>query len=613
MDNNLLFALKQKALSLPLVPGVYIMRDCQGDIIYIGKAKALKNRVSQYFQDASRHTEKVRKMVLHIQDFEYVVCASEFEALVLECALIKQHRPHYNILLKDDKGYPFIRIDFNRPFPCFEIVSKKVRDGARYLGPYTGRGSARQALDTVLETLLLPTCKRVFPRDIGKGRPCLNAHMKKCAAPCAGKVSEREYREIINEAVLLIEGKHETLLSELRGRMEEAADRLEFETAAVLRDRIEAVSRLGRRQKIFFEAAYDLDVLCCVEGEVRSCVTVLNVREGVYTGKLTEVFEAGESTAELLSGFLKQYYSNAEDFPKVVLISEEIPDMELLETWLSDLAGRKVELSVPKRGDRLRMLGMAQSNCETELERVTTRFEKLNKTIELLQNMLGLVCPPKRIEAFDISNISGTDIVGGMVVFENGQPLKKAYRRFKIRNNEGQDDYHAMGEMIHRRMSNLLENEEGFKNAPDLILIDGGQGHAALAARILSECGLAEIPVFGMVKDSRHKTRAIVSPEGSEIGISATPAVFSLIGRIQEETHRYAISYHRLLRAKRNEKSRLDKISGIGEKRRNALLKRFKSIEGIKKAGIDEIIASKLLPENVARALYEELTSDKKE
>lgn len=595
--------LKTWVLSLPRQPGVYIMKNKDGDVIYVGKAKALKNRVSQYFQSDSRHNAKTRRMVSLIDDFEIIVTESEFEALVLENAMIKKYKPKYNILLKDDKGYPFIKVTTSKPFPAFQIVSAPAADADRYFGPYPGRRAARHAIDTICEALKLKTCSRVFPRDIGKERPCLNQHLGRCVAPCAGGVSAEEYAALVGQAVSLLEGNYKSLRRDIEEKMLEAAEELQFERAAILRDRLRAVDAIGQRQKVVAGSFADLDVLAYHQGQTRGCLVVLHYLNGALQDKeYTILDDAAEADGEILSAFLKQYYAMRQAVPRTVLLSEPIEEDEAVAAYLSSIAGRKVELAVPQRGKRHDLVRLAQKNAAEEILRVETAAERRVKSLEMLQSMTGMEELPVLLESYDISNLAGTNTVGSMVVFENAKPLKSRYRKFKIESfTEGQDDYAAMAEMLTRRLTHWKEGDEKFSPLPSAFLIDGGLGHVRTARKVLDSFGVTT-PCFGMVKDDHHRTRGLVAPDGREFGISTVPAVFALIGRIQEETHRFAITYNRALSGKKLRGSSLDQIEGVGEKRRGELLRHFGSIENIKAASAEEL--ARLVPRNTAEKIY---------
>ncbi|MBO4939011.1 MAG: excinuclease ABC subunit UvrC [Oscillospiraceae bacterium] len=592
--------LKEKALSLPYAPGVYIMRNKDDKVIYVGKAKKLKNRVSQYFQNTASHTPKTRLMVSRIDHFDVIVAASEFEALVLECSLIKRYMPKYNILLKDDKGYPYLRLNMKDVYPRITMVSRISEDGAGYYGPYGSRGVTQDVMEAIRLTLKLPGCKREFPRDIGKDRPCLNYHMNQCGGWCMEGKSCVEYRALMEQARQLLLGNYKTVASEIREQMLTAADNLEFELAASLRDRLQAVESLGQKQLVTAGTLADTDVIGYAETEAKACFAVLHFSGGNLLDKDYEVFSVPDDRESAVSSLMKQYYLSRGLAPRRVLLPFEIEDAELFAQLLEQQYGRKPHLRVPQRGDNVRLVELACKNAFKEAERVTSREEKNHGTLMLLGKMLALE-PPRRIESYDISNISGTDIVASMVVFEDGKPRKKDYRRFKIEALTNQDDYASMAQVVRRRFSHYKAGDEGFDQAPDLLLIDGGIAHARVAVEALEQLGL-RMNVFGMVKDDRHRTRALVTPEGHEIGIDSNQAVFSFIGTIQEETHRFAITYHRQLRGKRLRYSELDSIPGIGPKRKQDLLKTFKSIAAISRASISEL--ERLLPRDAAAAVY---------
>ena len=592
--------LKEKALSLPYAPGVYIMRNKDDKVIYVGKAKKLKNRVSQYFQNTASHTPKTRLMVSRIDHFDVIVAASEFEALVLECSLIKRYMPKYNILLKDDKGYPYLRLNMKDVYPRITMVSRISEDGAGYYGPYGSRGVTQDVMEAIRLTLKLPGCKREFPRDIGKDRPCLNYHMNQCGGWCMEGKSCVEYRALMEQARQLLLGNYKTVASEIREQMLTAADNLEFELAASLRDRLQAVESLGQKQLVTAGTLADTDVIGYAETEAKACFAVLHFSGGNLLDKDYEVFSVPDDRESAVSSLMKQYYLSRGLAPRRVLLPFEIEDAELFAQLLEQQYGRKPHLRVPQRGDNVRLVELACKNAFEEAERVTSREEKNHGTLMLLGKMLALE-PPRRIESYDISNISGTDIVASMVVFEDGKPRKKDYRRFKIEALTNQDDYASMAQVVRRRFSHYKAGDEGFDQAPDLLLIDGGIAHARVAVEALEQLGL-RMNVFGMVKDDRHRTRALVTPEGHEIGIDSNQAVFSFIGTIQEETHRFAITYHRQLRGKRLRYSELDSIPGIGPKRKQDLLKTFKSIAAISRASISEL--ERLLPRDAAAAVY---------
>ena len=592
--------LKDKASTLPLAPGVYIMRDNHDKVIYVGKAKKLKNRVSQYFVNTVSHSPKTRLMVSHIDHFDVIVAASEFEALVLECSLIKRYLPKYNILLKDDKGYPYLRLNMKDIYPRITMVSKISDDGAGYYGPYGSRGVTQDLMEAIRLTLKLPGCKREFPRDIGKGRPCLNYHMNQCAGWCMEGKSSVEYRSRMEQARQLLMGNYKSVASDIKEQMLTAAENLEFELAASLRDRLNAVEILSQKQLVTAGTLADTDVIGYDRTEAKACFSVLHFSGGNLLDKDYEVFPIPDDKEAAVSSLLKQYYLSQGLAPKRVLLPFDIDDAELFSQLLEKQFGRKPHLLVPQRGDNLSLVKLACKNAFEEAERVTSREEKHCATLSLLGKMLA-IDTPNRIESFDISNISGTDIVASMVVFENGKPKKKDYKHFKIEALTQQDDYASMAQVVRRRFSHYKDADVGFEIAPDLLLIDGGIAHARTAVEALQQLGLA-MNVFGMVKDNRHRTRALVTPSGQEIAIDSNQAVFALIGNIQEETHRFAIGFHKKLRSKRLRYSELDGIEGIGPKRKEQLLKHFKSLTGISQATLIEL--ERLLPKDAAAAVY---------
>ena len=596
--------LKEKANDLPLLPGVYLMMDKTGKVIYVGKAKKLKNRVSQYFQDSASHTAKTRQMVSQIDHFDTIFVSSEFEALVLENSLIKRHMPRYNILLKDDKGYPFVRLSRER-YPRFTMVHKWANDGAKYFGPFGGRFETRQALDAVCAALRLPTCNRKFPRDIGGERPCLNFHMGRCDGFCRPEMTEEEYSRRIRQACQMLEGKARELLREMTGEMEAEAEALRFEQAAALRDRINAISALSKKQTVIAGLCADTDIWGLYRGAGKCCYAVLHMEEGNLAGRETELFTAPmeEGQEEMLSALTAQYYLPRAILPHEILLPFETEGYcENLSEVLTKRAGHKVWVHVPQRGEKASLMSMAQRNAAEEAERATTAEERVAHTLELLTKMLDLPAPPKRLESFDISNTGGSDIVASMVVYSGTRPLKSAYRRFRIKDLEGKpDDYASMREVLRRRLQRAADGDEKFLPLPDVFLIDGGVTHAQTALGVAEEFGVG-VPVFGMVKDDRHRTRALVTPEGREIGIVGNQAVFSLIGQIQEETHRFAITYHHESHGKSAMRSALDGIPGVGPKRKEELRKRFGTIKAIREADAETLAA--VVPKAAAEAVW---------
>ena len=590
--------LREKAAALPLKPGVYLMKDRKGEVIYVGKAVRLKNRVSSYFHGA--HNAKTEAMVSKVEDFDVIVASSEFEALVLENSLIKHHMPHYNILLKDDKGYPFIRVDMREDYPSFSVVNRVGEDGADYYGPYGGRGTTFRAIDAVSKALKLPTCGRKFPRDIGKSRPCLNYHMGACRGYCREGSSREEYRAGMEAAIRLLSGKTEELVKELTEQMERDAEGLRFEMAAEKRDRIRAVTALKATQRVVAGGFADTDAVGLHLGTAKSCFAVLHYIGGDLLDKDYEIIPTPlEDRPDALAAMLAGYYQRRGSVPRSILLPCRPAGMEALEQLLNGIG--KTKLSVPQKGERARLTETADVNAAEEAERVSTREEKQLKVLEWLRNALHLKELPERIEAFDISNTGGDNIVAGMTVFVHARPKKGEYRRFRMKTVSGQDDYGSMREAVGRRFRRYLDGDERFGTLPDLLLIDGGAAHAATAAAVLADLKV-DIPVFGMVKDDRHRTRALAAPDGGEIGISANPGVFSFIGTIQEETHRCAIEYQRALQRGGTSYSELDGIRGVGQKRKQALLKAFGSLKAI--AAADREKLGKVVDKRTAEAVY---------
>lgn len=593
--------LKDKALSLPYEPGVYIMRDLSDTVIYVGKAKMLKNRVSQYFQDTASHTPKTRLMVSKIHHFDVIVAANEFEALVLECSLIKRHMPKYNILLKDDKGYPYLRLNMKDLYPTVTLVNKIADDGAEYFGPFGSRGVTNDLIEALRNIGKLPSCSKQFPRDVGKDRPCLNYHMDQCEGWCQSDKTCEMYRQVIQQIRQLLQGNYKKVAKSLREQMLEAADALEFELAARLRNRLNAVEQLGQKQLVTAATLADTDVIGYAQTAAKACFTVLHFSGGNLLDKEYQIMPVPDEPEAAVSSLLKQFYLSRGIAPKEILLPFQIEDSVLFSQLLEQQNGRKTRLRVPQRGDNAQLIELAQKNAREEAERATGKEERISATLSMLGRMLG-IAHPERIESYDISNISGTDIVAGMVVFADGKPSKKDYKHFKLEGMEDQDDYGSMRQVLTRRFRHYLDQDTGFDKMPDLLLIDGGVTHAAVAEQVLETMGLS-MPVFGMVKDDRHRTRALVTADGRQINIDANQAVFSLIGTIQEEVHRFAITYHRKLRSKRLQHSELDGIPGIGPKRKQDLLKAFKSLTAIRNANRMEL--ERWLPRDAAAAVYQ--------
>ena len=604
--------LRDKAHSLPLRPGVYIMQDAQSKVIYVGKAKALRSRVSQYFQDQSRHNAKTRAMVAQIDHFDVIEVASEFEALVLECALIKRHQPHYNILLKDDKGYPYIRLTVREDYPRFSLAAKAAEDAARYFGPYGSRGASQDIIDALRQALKLPSCSRRFPRDLGKERPCLNYHMGLCDGYCRAEMDQSRYREAIDQAVALLEGKLDQTLDALTAEMEQCAEELAFERAAQLRDRIGALRLLAQRQKAVAGSLADTDAVGFYLGEAKSCFVVLHYLEGELAAKdwqlLTLPLEA--AAPEAVSALVTQYYSGRRMLPRQILLPCPVEGMEELARMLTEAAGRKVELLVPQKGQKAELVAMANENAAGEAQRAATAEERTARLTALLGSMLGLDTPPRRIEAFDISNTGNADIVASMTVHQDGKPLKRDWRRFILKDMPHADDYASMEQVVERRLRRFADGDEHFQPLPDLMLIDGGAGQVKAALAAMDAVGI-HVPAWGMVKDDRHRTRALQAADGREAGIQQVPALFAMIGRIQEETHNYAIEFHRQRQAGHLKGSALDAIPGVGPKRKAELLRAFKSVRAVRAASLAEL--EQAVPKGTARTVYDYFHQEKEE
>ena len=597
--------LHKKATALPEQPGVYIMKNRSGAIIYIGKAKNLKNRVSQYFGNVSGHTVKVRRMVENVHDFDYIIVGSEFEALVLECSLIKQNKPKYNILLKDDKGYYFIRHKTDG-WQSISAVKQKQDDGAEYLGPYTASEYVSNAVKQAQDIYMLPHCGKSFPQDISKNaRPCLNFYIHLCAGACCGKITETEHNANVAAALHFItDGKAETL-KRLRDEMSRASEEMEFEKAAKLRDKIKAIEKVTQRQHVVAKGAKDLDIFGLQSLNEKSCLCVLKFRDGDLAATDTFIFDRIEQTAEEYTDFISSYYAARSDYPTRVGVDIPSEDLDLLRDFLSESAGRKVEVYTPKAGENRALIEMAHKNAQEKLARVLAFDDKKKAALHELQELLGLDRFPEYIESYDISNTSGEENVGGMVVFRNGRPLKKNYRKFKIKSFEGQDDFRSLAEILNRRIDEYLsdpDSGEGFGIKPDLILLDGGEGQVSAVKAVLAEKNF-DVPLFGLVKDGKHRTRAIAGI-GREIAVNDNRSVFTLVSEIQEEVHRYAISYHRSRRDKNPLFSTLTVIDGVGEKRARNLLIRFKTLEQLKRAEPEELAAVPGIDRKTAENIY---------
>ena len=604
MSNPKLSALRQQAMALPMQPGVYIMRDADNTIIYIGKAKKLKNRVSQYFGSDANHSQKVRQMVAHVDHFDYIVVGTEFEALVLECSLIKQHLPKYNILLKDDKGYHYIRVS-PPPYPRLSEAKQRADDGAQYIGPFMSSYAIKQAVDEANKIFMLPTCARTLTYGKRSGdRPCLNHHIGQCCAPCTGKVSEQEYAERVDEAIeFLTQGSARTMAT-LQQRMEEAAERLEFEQAARLRDRINAIKKMSDKQKVVFSRIEQQDVIALARGSGHACFEVFRFVGGRLQDREHFILDDSEDTVSLRTEFLQRYYSIRDRVPPQVTVDGEVEDAELLERFLGDKAGRRVHIVQPQIGEQAKLVEMCRHNAAERIAQQVGMTGREATALEDIRQLLGLTDTPDYIECYDISNTAGVNNVAAMVVYEHGKPLRSAYRRFRIKSVIGQDDYASMAEVITRRLDEyMLHREEGvgFGRKPDLILLDGGEGHVSTIRPIVERYALG-IPVYGLVKDDRHRTRAIALT-GGEIAIHQKRAAYTLLSSIQEEVHRSAIAYHRQQRRQSSISTALLEIDGIGPTRAKALLRQFGSLRNIRNATIEELLLVKGMTRPAAEAI----------
>ncbi len=693
-----MFDIQEELKKLPDKSGVYIMKDEKGNIIYIGKAVVLKNRVRQYFHASSNHTPKVLAMVAKISEFEYIVTDTELEALILECNLIKKFRPKFNILLKDDKTYPYIKVTMNEDYPRIFMTRRIEKNGAKYFGPYSNVFSVKETLNLIRKIFPIKSCKRELPRDIGKGRPCLNYHIKQCLGPCTGNVDKEEYRAVMQDICSFLDGKQDIIITKLEKKMQDAAERLDFEEAAALRDKLASLRSITEEQKVLSIAGVDQDVVGFASNKTDTCVQVFFVRGGKLLGREHFIIEgSGEGElGELASSFLKQFYASASLIPPEIVVATDFDDIEVIEEWLSSKRGGRVRIKVPKRGEKLHMVEMVSQNAEIELTRFTEKItgdESVQAGLMEMTELLGLPNIPERIEAYDISNTGSTEIVASMVVFEHGVPAKKEYRHFKVRSTGGQDDYASMQETLYRRLCHGLAEKEqieqsvrgvgiqqeqlskpeaggrseqpediimmqtedgqveqpadaqtlqfkdcqtelsqdnqdelqlglieqqkdneivrkavkpvktGFSKLPDIILLDGGAGHVNAVSKVLDQLNVS-IPLFGMVKDDKHRTRGLVVQD-DVIDITKNLTVLRLVTAIQDEAHRFALEYNKKLRTKRYARSVLDDIDGIGQKRKKALLKHFGSVSNIKQAGVDDLSAVEGISVPIAERIYE--------
>lgn len=596
--------LRKKAMSLPLLPGVYIMKNVHGEIIYIGKAKALKNRVSQYFGSPNGHTVKVRKMVENVHEFDYIVTDSEFEALVLECSLIKQHMPKYNILLKDDKGYSYVRIA-GGDYKTITAVLQKNDDGAEYIGPFTSSYAVKQSVDAANKIFMLPQCGKVFDGKIRKTRPCLHYYISQCCGLCTGKVSKAECSEAVSQAIRFLKGDTKEILKMLESQMKEAAEAMDFERAAKLRDRIRAVSRMQEKQKVVFKSVEEQDVFSMAESENTVCLAVLRFSDGRLNDCEHFFFDKTDTPESMMTSAVTSFYSMRQNIPRRVTVDGALEGAADVERWLSEKKGKKVTVFTPQRGEQVEVVHMCRENAQEKLALKLGKSGKTVAVLEELRDLLGLSTTPNYIESYDISHTAGQDSVAGMIVFKDGKPYKSAYKRFTIKSFLGNDDYRSMHEVLTRRFSEYEKRKdtgEGFGKLPDLILLDGGIGQVNAVQPVLEQFGLS-VPLFGMVKDNRHRTRAIAQ-NGGEIEIRSNRRVFTLVSEIQEEVHRFSIAYHRSKHAKRNLTLSLTEIEGIGEKKAKSLLKHFKTLTAVKNASVEALCEAEGVSRKNAEKIY---------
>ena len=597
-----MFDIQEHLKQLPAEPGVYLMKDKFDNIIYVGKAKILKNRVRQYFQSSKNHSSKVKSMVKNIDKFEYIITDSELEALILECNLIKKYKPKYNVLLRDDKTYPYIKVTTNEDFPRVLKVRKVIKDKAKYFGTYTNTTAVNDTLDIIKNIYTIRTCNIDIERSIKTNmRPCLNLHIKRCVGPCTGNVTKEEYNKMIEEIILFLSGKEEKLIDILKEKMNKCAMDFNFEEAAIYRDKIKSLEDMMEKQKIDTSTSdLNQDVIAMARAHDEACVQVFFVRNGKIVGREHFILEGVmDSTREsILGSFVKQFYMEQEYVPKEIIIEDEIEDSFILSEWLSSKKGQKVTIRVPQKGEKKSLIEMVRKNAIEYLEKFSDmnkrKYEKSIGALEELKQILNLDNIPKRIESFDISNIQGVDSIGSMVVFTNGKKDKKEYRRYKIKTVIGPNDYDSMAEIVERRLK--------YGDFPDLMLLDGGKGQVSAVKKVLNKYNV-EIPLWGMYKDDKHRTKGLISQE-KEIELDRTSNLYRFVASIQEEVHNYAISYHRSLRNKSLTKSELDDIQGIGEKRKKALLNHFKDIEAIKKATFEELLEVEGMNKTSSESVY---------
>jgi len=633
-----MFDIQEELKKMPDKPGVYIMKDENGSIIYVGKAVVLKNRVRQYFQSSAVHSPKVQAMVARIKEFEYIVTDSELEALILECNLIKNHKPKFNILLKDDKNYPYIKISINEDYPRIYMTRRVDKDGAKYFGPYSNVFVVKETIGILKKIFPIKTCKKILPRDIGKYRPCLNYHIHQCLGPCSGKVDREEYRALMKDICSFLDGKHEHIAKKLEEQMLAASENLDFEKAAALRNKLNSLKQICEKQKVLSTTMLDQDVVGLAKDATDTCIQVFFIRNGKLIGREHFIFEGvGESeTEELLSSFIKQFYDSAAYIPGEIIVQEQAGELGILESWLSIKRQGKVRITVPQKGGKHHLVEMVAQNAAIALdqfrEKLSREGNSLGEGLQGLAGITGLEIIPARIEAYDISNTGLSEIVASMVVFEDGKAVGKEYRRFKIKSVDRQNDYASMQETIYRRFKRAeKEWDEGtgslsqaessgtrnlsprptskFSKLPDLIMLDGGLGHVNTVGQVLNELNI-DIPVCGMVKDDNHRTRGIVLP-GKETDITKNLPVLRLVTAIQDEAHRFALDYNKKLREKRYTVSVLDDIDGIGPKRKKALLKHFGSAAAVRKAGVDDLLAVEGINKTAAEKIYQYFHGEK--
>lgn len=604
-----MFNITEELKRLPLDPGVYLMKNENGQIIYVGKAIHLKNRVSQYFQQSRNHSMKVKKMVENISSFEYIVTKSELEALILESNLIKKHSPRYNIRLKDDKNYPYIKVNVNASFPKVTVVRKIKKDGAKYFGPYTDMAAMWELIEIIKKTWKLRTCRRNLPRDIGKERPCLNYHIGKCAAPCAGYISEEKYNKMVDEVIIFLSGKYSEVITVLQKEMDLCAQELNFEKAALLRDQMNSIKRIEHKQSVLHSSMEDQDIIAYARSENDTLVQVYFVRIGKLVGREHFLLEdTGDvETEKIIYDFLLQFYADAAFIPKEILLQTGIHDVQVMEQWLSMKRDSKVSLKIPQKGTKHNLLELAKNNAQLSLSQFGEQIKKeelrTKGALREIAQVIGLEKNIVRIEAYDISNTQGIQSVGSMVVFEGGKPKRSDYRKFKIQTVVGPDDYASMQEVLERRLQRLQEdNEASFSKTPDLILVDGGKGQVSIAQKVVDDLGL-DIPICGMIKDDRHRTRGLLF-QNREVALSVGTEGFNLVARIQDEAHRFAIEYHRKLLGREQIRSIIDDIPGVGKQRKKILIQHFGSVGRLKKAPLEEIEKLEGIPKNVAENIF---------